>query len=303
VTKFHSIHSLAFGDFAFAAPHVASQKNKTMKTIIVPIDFSNISNNAMDYAAGLANNTASSLLLFHAYQVPVSMTDVPIVLVSVEDLQKNAEAKMEEVKKAVERTTAGTTKIYTETRLGNTVDELENLCDRVKPFSVVMGTKGATGLERVFFGSTTLTTIKHLSWPVIVVPPQKQYSSIKKIGFACDLRQVVDTTPTHFIRDFVKEFNADLHVLNVDYKSSHFKSNTPEESLLLHTMLEDLDPKYDFIEDENIEAGIEKFAKKNNLDLIITIPKKHKLLEGLFRRSHTKELVFHSHLPIMCVHE
>jgi|ERR1051326_6576394 len=274
-----------------------------MKTIIVPIDFSNISNNAMDYAAGLANSTASSLLLFHAYQVPVSMTDVPIVLVSVEDLQKNAEAKMAEVKKTVERTTAGATKIYTETRLGNTVDELENLCNRIKPFSVVMGSKGATGLERVFFGSTTLTTIKHLSWPVIVVPPQKQFSSIKKIGFACDLRQVVDTTPTRFIRDFVKEFNAELHVLNVDYKSSHFKSTTPEESLLLHTLLEDLNPKYDFIEDENIEAGIEKFAEKNNLDLVITIPKKHKLLEGLFRKSHTKDLVFHSHLPIMCVHE
>jgi nucleotide-binding universal stress UspA family protein len=274
-----------------------------MKTIIVPTDFSDISNNAMDYATGLAKSTGSSLLLFHAYQVPVSMTDVPIVLVSVEELQKNAETKMAEVKKSLEQTTGGTMKIYAETKLGDTVDELEDLCNRIKPFAVVMGTKGETGLERVFFGSTTLTTIKHLSWPVIVVPPHKKYSSIKKVGFACDMRQVVDTTPTHFIRDFVKEFNAELHVLNVDYKNSHFKPDTPEESLLLHTMLEDLKPRYDFIEDENIEAGIEKFAEKNNLDLVITIPKKHKLLEGLFKKSHTKDLVFHSQLPIMCVHE
>ena len=274
-----------------------------MKTIIVPLDFSDTSNNAMDYAVGLARNSGSSVLLFHAYQVPVSMTDVPIVLVSVEELQRNAEGKMADVKGSLEKRTEGVIKIYAETKLGDTVDELENVCNRVKPFAVVMGTKGATGLERVFFGSTTLTAIKHLSWPVIVVPPHKKYSSIKKIGFACDLRQVVETTPTHFIRDFVKEFNAELHVLNVDYKNSHFKPGTPEESLLLHTMLEDLNPKYDFIEDENIEAGIEKFAEKNNLDLVITIPKKHKLLEGLFRRSHTKDLVFHSHLPIMCVHE
>ena len=28
--------------------------------------------------------------------------------------------------------------------------------------------------------------------------------------------------------------------------------------------------------------------------IIITIPKKHKLLESLFRKSHTKDLVFHS---------
>jgi hypothetical protein len=231
------------------------------------------------------------------------MTDVPIVLVSVEELQKNAEMKMAEVKKSLEQAKEGTVKIYAETKLGDTVDELEDLCNRIKPFAVVMGTKGATGLERVFFGSTTLTTIKHLSWPVIVVPPDKKYTNIKKIGFACDFREVVETTPARFIREFVKEFNAEIHVLNVDYKNAHFKPETPEQSVLLHTMLEDLNPKYDFIEDENIEAGIEKFAERNNLDLVITIPKKHKLLEGLFKKSHTKDLIFHSHLPIMCVHE
>jgi nucleotide-binding universal stress UspA family protein len=274
-----------------------------MKTIIVPTDFSAISNNAIDYAIDLAKATGSSILLFHAYQVPVSMTDVPIVLLSVEDLQKSNESKMDDVKKSVQGRTGNSIKIYAETKLGDTVDELEEVCNKVKPFAVVMGTKGATGMERVLFGSTTLTTIRHLNWPVIVVPPGKKYSTIKKIGFACDFREVVHTTPTHFIKDFVKEFNAELHVLNVDYKNSHFKPNTPQESVLLHTLLEDLNPKYDFIEDANIEVGIEKFAEKNNLDLVITIPKKHKLLEGLFRKSHTKDLIFHSHLPIMCVHE
>jgi hypothetical protein len=223
--------------------------------------------------------------------------------VSVEELQKNAESKMAEVKKSLEKTTAGAVRIYGEAKLGDTVDELEDLCNRIKPFAVVMGTKGATGLERVFFGSTTLNTIKHLSWPVIVVPPDKKYSAIKKIGFACDFREVVETTPAHVIKEFVKEFNAEIHVLNVDYKNAHFKPETPEQSVLLHTMLEELNPKYDFIEDENIEAGIEKFAEKNNLDLVITIPKKHKLLQGIFKKSHTKDLIFHSHLPILCVHE
>lgn len=274
-----------------------------MKTIIVPTDFSAISNNAIDYAVDLAKATGSSILLFHAYQVPVSMTDVPIVLLSVEDLQKNNEARMDELKRSLHERTGDSIKIYAETKLGDTVDELEDICNTVKPFAVVMGTKGATGMERVLFGSTTLTTIRHLSWPVIVVPPGKKYSSIKKIGFACDFREVVNSTPTHFIKDFVKEFNAELHVLNVHNKNSHSKPDMPQESILLHTLLEDLNPKYDFIDDANIELGIEKFAKKNDLDLIITIPKKHKLLEGLFKKSHTKDLIFHSHLPIMCVHE
>lgn len=79
--------------------------------------------------------------------------------------------------------------------------------------------------------------------------------------------------PTHFIVDFVKEFNAELDVLNVDYHNKHFKPETPEQSLLLHTMLEEANPSYHFIEHADIEDGINEFAEKNNLDLIITIPK------------------------------
>jgi nucleotide-binding universal stress UspA family protein len=274
-----------------------------MKTIIVPTDFSDISINAMGYATELARQTGSSILLFYAYQVPVSMTDVPIVLVSVEELQKNAENKMADVKASLEQKTSGAIKIYTETKLGDTIDELEELCSRVKPFVVVMGTKGATGVERVLFGSTTLKAIKHISWPVIVVPPDKKYTHIKKVGFACDFNKVIESTPTKLIKDFVREVNAELYVLNVDHNKAHFKPETPEQSLLLHTLLEDLNPKYFFIEDENIETGINKFAEENNLDLVITIPKKHKLLEGLFKKSHTRQLVFESHVPIMCVHE
>ena len=273
-----------------------------MKTIVVATDFSTPAERAMLYAGQLANNISASVLLLHVYQIPVGMNDMPVLVVSTDELKKNAEAGLERAKKLLQSNFVDL-HIHTEARLGDVIDELEDVCAKIKPFAVVMGTKGATGMERVLFGSTTLTTIRHLSWPVIVVPPAKKYSTIKKIGFACDFREVVNTTPTHFIKDFVKEFNAELHVLNVDHKSSHFKPDTPQDSILLHTLLEDLNPKYDFIEDANIEVGIEKFAEKHDLDLIITIPKKHKLLEGLFRKSHTKDLIFHSHLPIMCVHE
>ncbi len=43
--------------------------------------------------------------------------------------------------------------------------------------------------------------------------------------------------------------------------------------------------------------------KKITLTLSLPFPKKHKLLEGLFKKSSTKQLVFDSHVPVMCVHE
>jgi nucleotide-binding universal stress UspA family protein len=275
-----------------------------MKTIIVPTDFSPIATNAMNFAADMAVNINASLLLLNVYQVPVSMTDVPVVLVSTEELRKSSETKLEEVKDSLSHITSGKIKVYTEARMGDVSDELEDVCKRIQPFAVIMGTRGASGIEKILFGSTTLTAIRHLTWPVIVVPPGKEYGTgIKKIGFACDFTKVVENTPIQFIKNMVKEFGAELHVLNVDHENKHFKPETPEESLMLHTLLEDLNPEYHFINNVDVEDGINEFVEKNNIDLLITIPKKHNLLEGLFKQSSTKQLVTQSHVPVMCVHE
>jgi len=275
-----------------------------MKTIIVPTDFSPIATNAMNFAADMAVNINASLTLLHVYQVPVSMTDVPVVMVSADELRKSSEEKLEILKQDLAHITSGKIKIYTEARLGDVSDELEDICKHVQPFAVIMGTKGTSGVERILFGSTTLTAIRHLKWPVIVVPLGKEYrTGIKKIGFACDFDKVVESTPIQFIKNMVKEFGAELHVLNVDHENKHFKPGTPEESLMLHTLLEDLNPQYHFIDNDDIEDGINEFVETNNIDLLITIPKKHKLLDGIFKPSSTKQLVTKSHVPVMCVHE
>ncbi|MBS1758629.1 MAG: universal stress protein [Bacteroidetes bacterium] len=275
-----------------------------MKTIIVPTDFSPIAVNAMNYAIDMAKSINASLLLLHVYQVPVTYTDIPVVMISVDDIRKGAEEKLERVKNEVEHVTSGTVKVYTEARMGNVADELEDLCSKISPFAVVMGTKGHSGLDRILFGSNTLAAIKHLTWPVICVPPGKEYGNgIKQVGFACDFKEVVKTTPVSVIKNFVQEFKATLHVLNTDFHNKQFKPETPEESILLHTMLEDAKPVYHFIQHHDIEDGINQFAEENNLDMIIAIPKKHKLLEGLFKPSTTRQLVFQSHVPVLCVHE
>jgi nucleotide-binding universal stress UspA family protein len=275
-----------------------------MKTIIVPTDFSPAATNAMNYAVDMGKAIDASILLLHVYHVPVSFTDVPVVLVSVDDLRKSAEEQLEELKKNIENSTTGKVKVYSELKMGDVVDELDLLCNQIQPFAVIMGTKGHSAMERALFGSNTLSAIKKLHWPVICVPPDKEYGNgIKKIGLACDFKEVMESTPADAIKDLVKEFNGELHVLNVNYNNTEFVSETSDQSMLLHKMFEELDPQYHFIQHRDVEDGINEFAEKNNLDLVIAIPKKHKLLEGLFKKSSTRQLVFESHIPVMCVHE
>ncbi|MFM8710206.1 MAG: universal stress protein, partial [Sphingomonadales bacterium] len=132
-----------------------------MRTIVVPTDFSAFATNALHYAIEMANSVRAHLLLLHVYQVPVSYTDAPIVLVSVDELRNAAEKRMEQLKDLTRKILLPDQKIYTETRLGNVTDELEAICEKIRPFAVVMGTKGTSGFERVVFGSNTLSAIRH----------------------------------------------------------------------------------------------------------------------------------------------
>jgi nucleotide-binding universal stress UspA family protein len=273
-----------------------------MKTIIIPTDFSPTALNAMNYGIDMAREIKAEVLLFNVYNVPMSMTDVPVMLLSVEELQKNAETQMAGLKAKAEHVASGEVKIDSIVKLGDTVDELELLCDSVQPFAVIMGTRDSSGIERTIFGSNTYAAIRRLKWPVIAIPPGKEYGhGVKRVGFACDFKNVVETTPAGAIKDVVKQFDAEFHVLNVNHNNHTQKDS--REFVLLETMLEEAKPIYDFIQHEDVEDGINEFAEKNNLDLVIAIPKKHNLLDKLFSKRSTRQLVFHSHIPVMCIHE
>ncbi len=275
-----------------------------MKTIIVPTDFSPVALNATNYAADMAIAINAEILLVNIYTIPVSYTEVPVAMISIEEMRKASEAELTDLKTSLEHITSGKIKIRIESRMGNTVDELESICNTIKPFVVIMGAKGKSGIENLLFGSTTLTAIRHLSWPIICVPPGKEYGTgVKKIGFACDYKEVRETTPVNQIKEMVNVFGAELHILNVDNNNKDFRPETPEQTFKLHDLLKDINPTYQFINHPDVEDGINDFAEKNNMDLIIAIPKKHKLLDGIFKPSSTKQLIFQSHIPVMCLHE
>jgi nucleotide-binding universal stress UspA family protein len=274
-----------------------------MKVIIVPTDFSPAATNAANYAIDMAQEIKAEILLLHVYQIPVAVTDTPLPLLDLEDLKQSAEGRLEKHKGELARVSLGTLTISTQAVFGNMAAELEDVCKKVEPFAIVMGTTGHSALERTLFGSNTLSAIKHLTWPVVCVPMGKEYGKgIRKIGLACDFRAVAETTPIVAIKNFANEFRGEFHVLNVDKGQQDTDANK-SQLIFLQSALAEMKPNFHFIHHPDIEDGINEFAEKNNLDLIITIPKKHRLLESLFRKSSTKKLVFEAHIPVMCVHE
>jgi hypothetical protein len=147
----------------------------------------------------------------------------------VERLREASEMDLDSVRSSVLARTAGKIIVHTKCRMGNITEELADICRTVKPLAVVIGTRGKTHLEKAIFGSSALSIIKHLSWPVICVPPGKEFGKkISRIGFACDFRDVIETVPAVSILEFVKTFKAELHIINVDSKALCSKSGPPE---------------------------------------------------------------------------
>lgn len=274
-----------------------------MKTIIVPTDFSPVALNALHYALALAKDLSAKIILFHSYQIPVTFSEVPVVTISLEELQKVSDAKLQELKNDAEHVTSHQVPIEAHNVLGDVVEELATMCNNYRPFAVVMGTKGAGAIERMIIGSSTLAAIKRLDAPVLIVPPGATYKAIHKIGFACDFNHVKDTIPVGEIEALVKTFNASLHILNVDYKEKHFTGDLTAELTEINEMMAHLNPHYNYINSKFVEEGINAFADANHIDLLLTIPKKHNFWENIFRKSQSSELVLHSHLPIIAVHK
>ncbi len=274
-----------------------------MRTIIVPTDFSPNALYAASYAADLANMIGARLELVHIYDLPAAVSVIPVSY-PIEDIEAEIQSQLTQLKEKLSTRTAGRIPIKTTIMQGEVINEVNKYCESVQPYAIVVGAESAGPIKRLMFGGRTLTATNTLSWPVIIVPPYTLFRNIRKIGLACDFRDVVETVRVQEIKEIVKEFKADLHVLHIsDGENDSIDPKTVEESALLEEMLGDLNPIYHFLHEPDIDKGIRDYVQQNKLDLLIIIPKKHGLIDKIFHHSHSKDLVLHAPLPILSLHE
>ena len=270
-----------------------------MKTIIVATDFSTAALNAAEYAADMALAIQANILLLHISEIPIAYLGIPVAATE-DEMMKDAKKSLSLLKEQLTGRTGGKLNIKTEIDAGVFFHKLKAVCEKIKPYAVVMGSQGTTAAERAFFGGHTIYAMKHLEWPLITIPPRAKFSQIKKICLACDFDEVVDTTPIDEIKKLVDDFHAELHVINSGKTESH-EPDMVFESGLLQEMLVSLNPQYHFITDENTDESIINFVEKNNIDLLITLPKMHGLLEKIIHKSISKQLVLNSHIPVVAM--
>jgi len=272
-----------------------------MKTILVPTDFSATAKNAALYAIDLANQlNASKIILYNAYQAPVvTEPTMPVMqMLDADTLKKISSDSMKQFRSSLTVGIGTNIEIEEINEYAVLPNAIGEVCERTGADLIIMGITGSSKFEEVLIGSTAISVVKHTKVPVIIIPPHARCHKLEKIMLACDYKKVEETTPLDAIKKLLDATNPKFYVLNV---SSKQKDSRQEQ--LLKSMLQSYNPEYHEVNSDDFIGGINEFAEKNSIDLIITIPKKHGLFEGLFRESHTKQLAYHSHVPLMCIHE
>ncbi|MEO6637338.1 MAG: hypothetical protein ABIN25_03610, partial [Ginsengibacter sp.] len=96
------------------------------------------------------------------------------------------------------------------------------------------------------------------------------------------------------IRSF---FNSKVFVVKV-------VKNKPNQSADEKDGVENLpNTSFEFITDDNIDHGLDDFIIQHSADMLIMIPHKHDLVERLFKKSETKDMIFHTKIPLLILPE
>lgn len=262
-----------------------------MNTIVVPTDFSTAAEMATAYAVQLARQTAASILLLHVYQLPVPMNEYPVMVTTSEDLQKISNEGLQKAAEQAQRNATDVSFAF-ESRLGDVVAEIEDICKEKNPVAVVAGVKHSTGFDRLLFGDTTLSLVKHCTVPVIAVPETAEAKTPANVMLATDLLNAADI-PADTITAIIGVLGAKLHVVHVEPKQS---TRYPEE---LMGAFATINASYHLIVEEEVTEALRLYVEQNKIDLVLVLPHRHNLYERLFFKGHTAGILHTMPVPVM----
>jgi nucleotide-binding universal stress UspA family protein len=273
-----------------------------MKKIIVPIDFSEYSDYALETAAMLAKKNNAEILALHMLEMSEAM-----LTKGEDDMQmetifflKLAEKRFNEFLEKDYLEGVSVTPIVKHFKVFSEVNEVakEQNADLI-----IMGSHGSSGLKEFFVGSNTEKVVRYAEIPVLVIKHNPILTEFDTTLFACDFSE--DSVASYLnARRMFESLNSKMHLVYVNLPSESFKSTSEMESKVVN-FLKKADGNLDnlssvtYVNDYTVEKGITNFANLIGADLIAIATHGRKGLAHFFEGSISEDLANHSTLPVM----
>lgn len=269
-----------------------------MKSIIVPIDFSPLSEHALKVAATLAQQHKAEVLVVHMLEMNQAMIS------SAEGYYQEHTAFL--LKVSEKRLSEFLDKPYLR---GITVtpiikhfkvfSELNEIAEKHGTDLVIMGSHGADGLQEIFVGSNAEKVVRHSDIPVLVIKDEITNFEPRSFVFACD-----------FSKDNIKAFNKARDFAEaLDLKFQPVYINTPGDDFLstedayqhISEFLKDAKAgvEVELYNDYSVEQGVLNYAGNSNADLIGIPTHGRKGISHFFMGSIGEDIANHARIPVV----
>ncbi len=273
-----------------------------MKKIIVPIDFSEYSEYALETAAMLARKNKAEILALHMLEMSEAILTRAGTDMQMETLffLQLAEKKFEEF---LNKDYLKDVKVIPIVKHFRVFSEVNDVAKEYGADLVVMGSHGASGIKEFFIGSNTEKVVRHSNIPVLVIKHNPILTDFDKVIFACDFS---DDAVKPYINacKFFKKLGSEMHMIYVNLPNESFRSTLEMENKV-NTFFKKAEGDLDhyngvkYFSDYTIEQGILNYANIIGADLIALATHGRTGLAHFFEGSISEDIANHSVLPVM----
>lgn len=275
-----------------------------MKRILFPTDFSPVADRAFIYALKVADAIQAALLVLHVYELPRLRSNLPFTIRELyENIEKEAYKDFQSNLPHLDAIANANDLIHLSVsyaiREGDRLDTINRTAKAEQVDFIVMGTKGATGLRETLIGSVAAEVMENAPCPVLAVPEDAVFDGhLDHMAFTTDFKDS-DTVALKKMLDFAGLFSAKVFCVNVDVSHTEFYLKRMEQ--LRIAFRENQNLSFEVLEGSNIEKAVFDFMEKEHIDLLAMVTQQRNFIQELFHYSQTKQLAYHTRVPILAL--
>ena len=266
----------------------------TQNVILIPTDFSEVCNNAVEHGMVVAKTLKSQVWLLHVFDKDTEkyLKENNLEASNIEIMLKEAADKNSE-KYGIS--------VDTLMETGNLFEKIKEINKRINAKLIILGTHGKMGFQRIA-GSYVLKVVTSTNTPTIVVQKNSNSEGYKNIVFPITAN-TEDRQKVTWAVSIAKSFNSTVHLIP-KFESEKYHKN---RIMNVTKQIKDIMTKYHvkFVDKvSSPEAGnfakqVIDYAVDNNADLIMTLVNKDK---AFFFTSWDEQIIYNSsQIPVICI--
>jgi nucleotide-binding universal stress UspA family protein len=277
-----------------------------MKTLLVPVDFTNASDNAVEFACQWVKKYLYERIIllrsFYSsmYENMIMSADFSNVNEEYLNKKRNDEKEMlNQLCKEVNAKTGQGIQVQTAVSELPLVRSIIELIKEENPSMILLGSDTLHAENEAFVAGNVIPIARVSPVRVMIVPENYSYKPVEKALVPVDFKTLGSLNKINSLRSSAKWHDVTIIALNVDAKQRNRDENFNEIENNLHEYLKNFKHEIYYQLDKNVISGILNFKKIDEVQLMIALPGVHSFLYSLTHKSVSEALYKKCRLPVM----